>query len=176
MPASPRSPSPGDRAVVVGVTDHQPAAVLDTAADFAVRLGGPLILVAADPTHLPADPRTAADPDAPVVALDPDEQDDDARPRLRAALEERVAALRADRDLDPSIRLLPGDPADALAAVAQAVGAQLIVVGTADRSFRAGVREFFEGSVATHLAHRQPVPVLVVPSPDVPTARTRGRA
>lgn len=189
MPASPSqqspvpgSPSPDPRSggrpgpVVVGVTDHQPAVVLDTAADLAARLGAPLILVAADPTHLPADPREAADPEAPVVALDPDEQDDDARPRLWTLLEERVAALRADRDLDPAIRLLAGDPAEALTAVAAAVGAQLIVVGTADRSFRAGVREFVEGSVATHLAHRQAVPVLVVPSPGVTAAADRPRA
>ncbi|GGC99060.1 hypothetical protein GCM10011512_27470 [Tersicoccus solisilvae] len=176
MPASPLVP---DRRgpVVVGVTDRQPGLVLETAADFAVRLGAPLILVAADPTHLPVDPRSVADPDAPVVALDPDEQDDDARPRLRALLEARVAALRADRGLDPALRLLPGDPADALAAVASAVDAQLIVVGTADRSFRAGVREFVEGSVATHLAHRQSVPVLVVPTSAARVAgRTRGRA
>ncbi|OMH31264.1 universal stress protein [Tersicoccus sp. Bi-70] len=178
VPGSPSlDPRPGGRPgpVVVGVTDRQPAVVLDTAADFAARLGAPLILVAADPTHLPADPRSAADPEAPVVALDPDEQDDDARPRLRTLLEARVAALRADRDLDPAIRLLPGDPAEVLTAVAAAVGAQLIVVGTADRSFRAGVREFFEGSVATHLAHRQTVPVLVVPSPGVTAAADRPR-
>ncbi|OMH23961.1 hypothetical protein BKD30_10085 [Tersicoccus phoenicis] len=167
----PERPAPQrPRPVVVGVTERQAAVVLDAAADFAIRLGAPLILVAADPTHLPVDPRRAADPDAPVTALDPDEQDDDARPRLRRFLEQRVAALRAERDLDPAIRLLPGDPAAALTAVAAAVGAQVIVVGTADRSFRAGVREFFEGSVATHLAHRQPVPVLVVP-----TLASRGR-
>jgi nucleotide-binding universal stress UspA family protein len=44
----------------------------------------------------------------------------------------------------------------------------LIVVGTRHPGVRAGAREFFGGSVAVHLAHRQHRPVLVIPLAPTP--------
>ena len=41
--------------------------------------------------------------------------------------------------------------------------ARYIVVGTREAGLRGSVREFFNGSVAVHLAHRQHRPVIVVP-------------
>jgi len=60
-------------------------------------------------------------------------------------------------------RELAGDPGRALGRLAEAVNARYIVVGTREASVRETLREFFQGSVASHLAHRQHRPVLVVP-------------
>ena len=43
------------------------------------------------------------------------------------------------------------------------IDARLIVVGTRKRGFGESIREFFTGSVAARLAHRQHRPILVVP-------------
>ena len=51
----------------------------------------------------------------------------------------------------------------ALKDVADKTEARLIVVGTRKRGIGESIREFFTGSVAARLAHRQPRPILVVP-------------
>jgi len=47
--------------------------------------------------------------------------------------------------------------------LAEQVDARLLVVGTRKRGFGESIREFFTGSVAARLAHRQTRPILVVP-------------
>jgi nucleotide-binding universal stress UspA family protein len=44
----------------------------------------------------------------------------------------------------------------------------MIVVGSRRRGVRSGLKEFFGGSVAAQLAHRQHRPVVVVPVAPVP--------
>jgi nucleotide-binding universal stress UspA family protein len=61
---------------------------------------------------------------------------------------------------------LVGDPALAIKHLAEQAQARLIVVGTRRRGFGESVREFFTGSVAARLAHRQSRPILVVPLED----------
>ena len=63
-------------------------------------------------------------------------------------------------------RQLVGDPALAIKQLATKLDAQLIVVGTRKRGIGESIREFFTGSVAARLAHRQHRPVLVVPLQD----------
>jgi nucleotide-binding universal stress UspA family protein len=41
----------------------------------------------------------------------------------------------------------------------------MIIVGSRRGGLRSTMHEFFGGSVAAHLAHRQPRPVVVVPLP-----------
>jgi len=60
-------------------------------------------------------------------------------------------------------RQLVGDPALAIKHLAGEVDAQLIVVGTRSRGIGESIREFFTGSVAARLSHRQSRPILVVP-------------
>jgi nucleotide-binding universal stress UspA family protein len=60
-------------------------------------------------------------------------------------------------------RYLAGRPDRALTHLARVVDAALIVVGTRAHGGGARMREFFEGSVAVHLAHHQHRPVLTVP-------------
>jgi nucleotide-binding universal stress UspA family protein len=62
-----------------------------------------------------------------------------------------------------SVHQLVGDPAIAMKQFADRIGAKLIVVGTRRRGFGESIREFFTGSVAARLAHRQTRPILVVP-------------
>jgi nucleotide-binding universal stress UspA family protein len=56
-----------------------------------------------------------------------------------------------------------GEISIALGDLGESTGAHTIVVGTRKPGVRAGIAEFFAGSVAAHLTHRQPRPVLVVP-------------
>jgi nucleotide-binding universal stress UspA family protein len=77
---------------------------------------------------------------------------------VREAAEEHLAGV------EWTFRSLVGDPASALKALADEVDAAVIVVGTRRRGFGETVREFFTGSVAARLAHRQHRPVLVVPT------------
>lgn len=56
-----------------------------------------------------------------------------------------------------------GDAASEIQELAKALNATLIVLGTRKRGLGESLREFFSGSVAARLAHRQSVPVLVVP-------------
>ena len=70
--------------------------------------------------------------------------------------------------LDPKgvtwvLRQLVGDPAIALKNLGEQLDAKLLVVGTRERGIGDSIREFFMGSVAARLAHRQHRPVLVVP-------------
>jgi nucleotide-binding universal stress UspA family protein len=62
------------------------------------------------------------------------------------------------------VELLFGDPATELGRLGERLDAVMIVVGTREAGVgRAALGEFFGGSVAVHLAHRQHRPVLVVP-------------
>jgi nucleotide-binding universal stress UspA family protein len=47
--------------------------------------------------------------------------------------------------------------------LADQVDARLLVVGTRKRGIGESIREFFTGSVAARLAHRQQRPILVIP-------------
>jgi nucleotide-binding universal stress UspA family protein len=76
--------------------------------------------------------------------------------------DETAAALEGC-EVDWTLRQLVGDPALAIKQLAEQVNARLIVVGTRKRGLGESIREFFTGSVAVRLAHRQTRPVLVVP-------------
>lgn len=148
------------RPVVVGVSPRQPESVLLAAADFAVRLNAELVCAWADAERY----RVEDNPDGSAVSLpfDPDlpelgEEEFD--PGLAEQIEKTLSAL----SLRWSVRALAGEPAHALARLAETLDAQLIVVGTRNATLRAEVKEFFAGSIAVHLVHRQHRPVLVVP-------------
>jgi nucleotide-binding universal stress UspA family protein len=75
--------------------------------------------------------------------------------------------LRAELDAAGvawSFRYLAGEPSRALAHLARVLDARVIVVGTREHGLRPRLEGFFTGSVAVQLAHRQTVPVLVVPT------------
>jgi nucleotide-binding universal stress UspA family protein len=105
---------------------------------------------------------TYEDPDGYVhsAPIDIDiESGEDALAKVTAA----TAAIAEGSGVEWSVQQLVGDPALAMKHLAEKVDARLLVVGTRRRGIGESIREFFTGSVAARLAHRQHRPILVVP-------------
>lgn len=152
--------------VLLGMTPRQPPQVLDAALRLAGRLGTGLVCAQVDEASYVV----TEHPDGSVDArpLDPDQPDWTSRP-FDADLAEQVRSAATARGVPVELRALAGGVGEALARLARTVGAELVVVGSRRGGVRASVHDFFGGSVAVHLIHSQPVPVLVVPvdpSPD----------
>ena len=146
-------------AVIVGVVPDQPPRVVKEAARYARLFGAPLIIAHVDVTRFV----TYEDPDGYIhsAPIDLDISTGDAQ--LAAVRTAVASTLAEDGDVDWSVRQLIGDPALALKQLADRAQARLIIVGTRRRGFGESLREFFTGSVAARLAHRQSRPILVVP-------------
>ncbi|GAA1704738.1 hypothetical protein GCM10009808_23370 [Microbacterium sediminicola] len=145
-------------AVIVGVIPDQSSRVLKEAAKYAGLLKAPLVVAHVDVTRFV----TYEDPDgyvhtAPIdVNIAPGETDFE-------AIEAGVARMLDGSGLTWQVHELVGDPALAIKHLADQVDAPLLVVGTRKRGLGESIREFFTGSVAARLAHRQARSVLVVP-------------
>lgn len=88
----------------------------------------------------------------------------DYKERVQHLGEHEVERAVTDLDgagIEVSSRIVAERPADAILAVAEEVGAQLIAVGTVGESPLSGA---ILGSVVLKLLHRSPLPLLVVPS------------
>jgi nucleotide-binding universal stress UspA family protein len=148
------------RRILVGVTYGQPGVVLRHAARFARTFNAALVCAHVDPGRYVVEEL----PDGTVASLplDPD------LPELKdtdfdQGLVAQVRAAVADESLELSFRELAGDVAYALTRLADILDVEMIIVGSRRGGVRAGVRQFLTGSVAAHLAHRQPRPVVVIP-------------
>ncbi|MBA8795987.1 nucleotide-binding universal stress UspA family protein [Friedmanniella endophytica] len=156
--------------VLVGVTPGQSEVVLREATLLADRLGAALVCAHVDASRYITDVL----PDGSVlsVPLDPDLGDAES-PQFDPELAEHVRDVvgrepaPAGRERQLIFRALVGDPALALAQLGETAQSTYFVVGTRRSGLRAGMKEFFGGSVAVHLAHRQIRPVLVVPTAPV---------
>jgi nucleotide-binding universal stress UspA family protein len=151
---------PATRCIVVGVIPRQADAVVQHAAALATQLGVRLICASVDVGRYTVAER--ADGSVRALPLDPDLGDlpeEEFDPALLAHLAEVLDPTGVDWD----VRALAGDPARALGHLADTLDAMMIVVGTREGGFRGGLHEFFNGSVAVHLAHRQHRPVVVIP-------------
>lgn len=152
------STDPSQRRILVGVNHGQSEVVLEHACRFASALGAALVCAHVDVGRYVVEER----PDGTVVSrpLDPD------LPELSDADFDPVLAehIRASvGEVEVSFRELAGDRAYALARLAEICGVDAIVVGSRRRGVRSGLKEFFGGSIAAQLAHRQSRPVIVVP-------------
>lgn len=164
------SSSPGDRvdpleddtsvrgAVIVGMVPGQPARVVREAAAYAKLHGVALIVVHVDVSRFV----TYEDPDGYVHSA-PIDMNLDGGAADFAAIRDAAADALADSGVRVVAQQLVGDPALAIKQLADRVDATLIVVGTRKRGIGDTIREFFTGSVAARLAHRQTHNVLVVP-------------
>jgi nucleotide-binding universal stress UspA family protein len=154
--------------IVVGVEPGQPSAVLSQAAEFARHFSARLVFAYADSSRYVVEER--ADGSIRSLPIDPDLADvpeEGFDPRLREAIETEL-----DQSGIPwETRYLVGNPADALARLADELGAAMIIVGSRESGMRGTVREFFNGSIAARLSHRQGRPVVVVPLRPVPHDR-----
>jgi nucleotide-binding universal stress UspA family protein len=153
---APAPVAPGS--VIVGVVPGEPARVVKEAARYARLLGAPLLVVNVDVTRFV----TYEDPDGYVHSAPIDLNIATGQGEL-AKVQAEVSAILDGHGVDWSLRQLVGDPALAIKHLAEQVEARLLVVGTRRRGFGESIREFFTGSVAARLAHRQTRPVLVVP-------------
>ncbi len=163
------APDPVGPVILVGVEHGLADAVLIEAAHLARDLGCELVCAHVDLGRYAVD--EAADGSVHSLPFDPDlpELNDDV---FDADLAAHIDAVLAPTGVSWGRRELAGDPAHALGHLAETLNARMIVVGTHEAGLRTGLKEFFRGSVATHLAHRQHRPVLVVPLSPV----TDGRA
>ncbi|MDY0907993.1 universal stress protein [Microbacterium sp. CFBP9034] len=145
-------------AVIAGVVPDLPPRVLSEAARYAKLLGAPLVVVHVDVTRFV----TYEDPDGYVHSA-PIDVNIAAGEGDLAKVQAAAEALLRGQDLTWSVRQLVGDPAMAIKHLAEQIDARLIVVGTRKRGIGESIREFFTGSVAARLAHRQHRSILVVP-------------
>jgi nucleotide-binding universal stress UspA family protein len=89
---------------------------------------------------------------------------------IEAVGTEITDAVKADLaasfpDLTVEVELVRDRPVESLISVAQARGAEAIVVGHGGRG---PMRGALLGSITYEIVHRSPVPVVVVPEPDEP--------
>lgn len=157
--------------VVVGVYPGQADGVVLQAAVFAARFDAELVCAWVDPERHPRDDHTdsvapdggvAIDPlsDAPMISAAPATP---AMAQFNPYLAAHLARILGGHDITWSTRQLSGDPARALGHLAESLRAAMIVVGTRDGTVRGSLQEFFAGSIAMNLAHRQNRPVVVIP-------------
>jgi nucleotide-binding universal stress UspA family protein len=148
-----------DLAIVVGHDNHPAArAALETAIALARRLPARLLVLHS----------TTLDD----YSIDPDGDDFEAdRDRALARERKQITDLLHDTDLLWTYHEQHGDPARALARLADDVGAAYLVVGAPHSG---ALRHLLGGdSVVNHLLKSQQRPVLVVPEPAPATAPPR---
>ncbi|QNE34303.1 universal stress protein [Leifsonia shinshuensis] len=159
---------PGAGPVIVGVHPGQAAAVTREAARLAVALGRDLVCAyVTEDSYLTewdrADVREEASLHPGDVAADDERIALDLAAAIGSALDPAPGGGQGTVAPDWSLRILAGDAAKALGRIAVELDARLIVVGTRGRGVEHALEEWLGGSVAAHLAHDQPRPVLVVP-------------
>ena len=154
-----------NRYIVVGVTPHQPPEVIRVAARFARQFEAVLVCANVDAAAYVV----AEHPDGSVDSrpIDPDQPDWDTAV-FDSGLGDRIAALARAESVQAEFRELAGDIAHALGRLAEILGAEMIIVGSRRGGFRSSMHEFFAGSVAAQLAHRQSRPLAIVPLSPLP--------
>ena len=157
------------RYVVAGVTPQQPPIVVQWAARFARQFDAVLVCA-----HVEAANYVVAEhPDGSVESrpIDPDVPDWDTAV-FDSGLATRIRDLARDAGVQVEFRELAGDIGHALARLAEILDVEMIIVGSRrGGGMRTSMHEFFGGSVAVHLAHRQPRPLVVVPLSPKPQGR-----
>jgi nucleotide-binding universal stress UspA family protein len=157
------------RYVVAGVTPQQPPIVVQWAARFARQFEAGLVCA-----HVEAANYVVAEhPDGSVESrpIDPDVPDWDTAV-FDSGLATRIRDLARDAGVQVEFRELAGNIGHALARLAEILEAEMIIVGSRrGGGMRTSMHEFFGGSVAVHLAHRQPRPLVVIPLSPKPQGR-----
>ncbi|MFT4137308.1 universal stress protein [Microbacterium sp.] len=146
------------RAVIVGAVPGQPPRLLKEAARYAKLFGAPLVVLNVDVMRFV----TYEDPDGYVHSTPAELAAASGESELSLVAAD-AAEILAGSGVDWSVHQLVGDPAFAIKHAAEESDARLIVVGTRKRGLGESIREFFTGSVAARLAHRQHRPILIVP-------------
>jgi nucleotide-binding universal stress UspA family protein len=168
--ARPWHGDPTGTIVVFGVLPDQDPAVVRAAAAFTARMGGSLVCVWADGSHV----TVARHPDGTVgtTPLDPDGVDDPDRPGLEAQLYARLVEVLEEAPAPWRFRYATGAPARALHETAEELDAVAIALGTREKGFTAWAAEHIDGPVAVRLSLHQHRPVILIPHPDTTASET----
>jgi len=145
---------------VVGVTPQQPVAVMREAVRLARQFKAVLVCA-----NVEAGSYVVAEhPDGSVESrpIDPDQPDWNAAV-FNGGLAHRIHEVANQEGVRVEFRELAGDIAHALGRLAEVLDAEMIIIGSRRGGLGSTLHDFFGGSVAAHLAHRQPRPVVVVP-------------
>ncbi|WP_120522963.1 universal stress protein [Arthrobacter celericrescens] len=137
--------------ILTGIVPHHRAAVLQQAADLALRTGAELLLAYVDPAL-----------DGERQPIDPDAVDDDAAD-IASELRAWIAAQLEGSGVDWSFTVLAGDPAHELLRYAADTGASTIVVGSKEHGLGRYLEALAGGSLGERLARHAGPPVLIVP-------------
>ena len=154
--------------IVFGVTPRQPLTVLRQAVGFARQFNAVLVCA-----NVEAGSYVVAEhPDGSVESrpIDPD-QPDWKTAIFDGSLAARIRDVADKEGVRVEFRELAGDIAHALGRLAEVLNAEMIIVGSRRGGLRSTMHEIFGGSVAAHLAHRQPRPVVVIPLPAPESSR-----
>jgi nucleotide-binding universal stress UspA family protein len=144
----------------VGVEPKQPPKVAWEAAALAARLGVDLVFGYAQVNSylIELDPPDKRDAES-LTPVEVDEEMSDLAVRIADSIGRALEGVEASW----SLRILSGDPAKALARLAEDISAEFIVVGTRRPGLGHHLEDVVSGSIAAHLSHIQPRPVLVIP-------------
>jgi nucleotide-binding universal stress UspA family protein len=148
------------RYIVVGVTPKQPLTVLREAVRFARQFKAVLVCANVEAgSYVVAEHTDGSVESRPI---DPDQPDWNTAV-FDGGLAHRIRDIADKEGVHVEFRELAGDVAHALGRLAEVIDAEMIIVGSRRGGLRSTMHDFFGGSVAAHLAHRQPRPVVVVP-------------
>ncbi|WP_084102862.1 universal stress protein [Demequina sp. NBRC 110051] len=150
--------------ILVGVVPGQSDTVVTTAARFAKLLNAHVVCASVDSARLAIERQL----DGSVISVSMSaELTDTLVERFDPDLEKHIGAIFAEAGVEFSTRADAGLASQQLSLIADEIDAEMIVVGTRDPGIRGTLHEFFSGSVAAQLSHRQHRPVLVVPQAPV---------
>lgn len=160
---TPPSKPTGKPVIVAGVLPDQPMWVLQVAGEFARTFSATLVCASVDATRYAM--QALADGTMMAMPIDPDVVPEE--PAFPEDWLAEVGELLGPLGVEWSARQLVGEPSAELMTLADELDALMIVVGTRHAGFRGALHNFFAGSVALRLAHRQYRPVVVVPTAPV---------
>ena len=151
------------KAVIIGVVPQQARRVVRHGLRYARLHGVPVVFASVDAKVFVS----YEDPDGYLQTAAINVRAVEQRQQSQEAVAALIPLIEAEQQGQEAISWTycesSGDAASEIQSLAQALNATLIVLGTRKRGLGESLREFFLGSVAARLAHRQSVPVLVVP-------------
>ena len=157
--------------LVVGVVPTQPIHVASEALEWAQR-------ASIDTVHFIYADLELVEIDGTLEPMDPDSLNDLCKDEQKA-LSDRLLFLAQTTGVSADFRCIAGDPSHILASLACKLRACAIVIGTRAHGGKAAFEEWTRGSVAERLAHRQQIPVLIIPldeeRSDMPSTNKAGK-
>jgi nucleotide-binding universal stress UspA family protein len=148
--------------VVVGVYPGQSAAVVAEAARLAAELDRPLLCGYVTIDSYLTEWEKGDRRQASLHPVELDSDDEQVALELAGSITSALGSLPA-LDQGWSLRVLQGEPSQALARLTDEVDARLVVVGTHATGFSHALESWLAGSVATHLTRSVRRPVVVIP-------------